>query len=282
LQNLFLMYLRLQLISQQNRNQPSPQYVAVDRGARPQGDARVEGSIYAPIAGNIQQTNPRHPQQAQYGQQPGYPSQSDGQQPGYGSQTQQIQTQVLPSGQTVYVTGPPSQYGYQTVQYNPHTQQHHIMHQSVPGGMYLNDQQQQQQFISVVPIQGGGGQFQGVGQGGGTFAYVQPNGQPIQGGMGQQTFILASQGPDGVPLAVAQVRSPGMDSPQQQGGVPHGGRGGGKEKGGKAPRGGKGAANTRRGGAGDSKHQAHTVSSPLLEEFRAKKNRDWTIFEMKG
>ena len=241
----------------------------VDRQARPQGEVRVQGSIYAPVAthaptpgGHPTAQGALHPQHAQFEQQTGFNTQT----------SQQVQTQILPSGHTVYVNAPPPQYQYATVQYHPHTQQHHIVHQTLPGGVHPNEQ-----YISVVPIQAGGTQVQGVAPGG-TYAYWQPDGQSVNNGMGQTLTIVNAHGPGGVPIAVARVGNAGIDSQPQQPGSQHGG-GRGKEKLGKGRRGG--ATNARRGAA-ESKHQPHSTSSPLLEEFRVKKNRDWTIVEIKG
>lgn len=254
---------------QPERSRPTPQYVAVDRGSRPpQGESRAQGSIYAPVP---QQSRPQplHPQPTQFEQPPGYTAQSP--------QVQHVQTQILPSGHTVYVNAPPPPYGYATVQYHPHSQQHHIVHQTVPASIPPHGEQ----YISVVPIQSAGAPVQGVGPGG-TFAYWQPDGQN-----GPQTVtIVNAHGPGGVPVAVTRVGNPTAESPrqqqqqqpqqqQQQQSSNHSGRG--KEKGGKSRRGG--STPSRRG---DTKHQANAICSPLLEEFKSKKNRDWTIFEIKG
>jgi hypothetical protein len=136
---------------------------------------------------------------------------------------------------------------------------------------------EQQQYISIVPIQGGGSQVQGVPPG--AYAYWQPNnGQPAGDGMAQTLTIVNAHGPGGIPLAMGRI-NPGMEPEPQQPATSHSGRG--KEKGGSKSRRGGGAPNVRRG-AVDPKHQPHSVGSPLLEEFRAKKNRDWTVFEIKG
>ena len=258
------------LIFQPERARPTPQYVPVDRQARQQGEPRVQGSIYAPVAthaptpgGPPTVHSALHTTQTQFEQQPGFNGQT----------SQTVQAQILPSGHMVYVNAPPPQHQYATVQYHPHTQQHHIVHQTVPGGAHPNEQ-----FISVVPIQAGGTQVQGVAPGG-TYAYWQPDGQPVNNGIGQTLTIVNAHGPGGVPIAVARVGNAGIESQPQQTGASHGGGGRGKEKTGKGRRGG--ATNARRGAA-ESKHQPHAASSPLLEEFRVKKNRDWTIVEIKG
>ena len=203
-------------------------------------------------------------------------------------QAQHVQAQVLPNGQTIYVNAPPPQYGYATVQYHPNGQQT-IIHQQVPGAMPPHGGEQQQ-YISVVPIQSHGGAVQGMGPGG-TYAYLQPDGQY---GMPQTVTIVQNpQGPGGVPVAVARVgnKTP-AESPRRQQSNSQGGRG--KEKfGGKGRRGGRGVdgsgsserqsqSSRRSGGGNESKPQSSASGSPLLEEFKAKKNRDWKIFEIKG
>lgn len=126
-----------------------------------------------------------------------------------------------------------------------------------------------EQYISVVPIQGGGAP-------GATYAYWQPEGG--QPGAPQTLTILNPHGPGGVPVAVTRVRNTGgVESPRQQQNTTHGGRG--KEKGGKGRRGG-GARGGR--GGGDAKQQTNSLCSPLLEEFKAKKIRDWRIYDIKG
>ena len=267
----------------QNRTRPSPQYIAVDRGSRPQGDNRVQGSIYAPVA---QQSRPQplHPQQSPLQQQSGFSTQPHIQaqlQPQMQSHVQSqvhpqvqphVQTQVLPSGHTVYVNAP-SPYGYATVQYHPHSQQqHHIVHQTVPSVIQGPNGEQ---YISVVPIQGAGGQVQSVGPGG-TYASWQADGQP---GAPQTLTILNAPGPGGVPVTVARVGNAtgNVESPPRpQANASHGGRN--KEKG----KGRRGGGNPGRRGGGDTKHQTNSVCSPLLEEFKAKKNRDWTVHDIKG
>ena len=220
------------------------------------------------MSNHTQPQNSHHPSQAQYVAQPGY-----------GPQTQHLQTQILPSGHTVYVNAPPHPYGYATVQYHPHAQQHHIVHQTVPAGLHPNEHQQ---YISVVPISGTQAQVQSVGPGG-TYAYWQPDGHTPGAGLGQTLTIVNAHGPGGVPLAVARVGNGGLESPQAQPGTPHAGRGG-KEKGagGRKAR-GTGVGAQARGRGGESKHQGgHSTSSPLLEDFKTKKIRDWAIYDIKG
>lgn len=169
----------------------------------------------------------------------------------------------------------------------------------------------QQQYISIVPIQSGGGHIQSVGPGG-TYTYWQPpdgHGQPG----GTQTVTILPPGANGVvPIALAHLNN-GVEPRQQhqshqqhprQTSAPSHQGGRGKEKSGKGRRGG-GTTSGRRsggGGGGGSEAKTHTTSSSttssnninkntstsavssasLLEEFKAKKNRDWTVNDVKS
>jgi len=239
---------------------PSPQYVAVDRGiGRQGGDGRPLNSIYAPVPQTARPQPQTVHQQAQFEQQ-------QPQQPGFGVQPSHIQTHlqthVLANGQTVYLNAPPPQYGYTTVQYHPHTQQHHIVHG--PNG---------EQYISVVPIQGGT-PIPGSGPAG-TFAYFHADGQP---GVPPTYTIVNSHIPGGSP--VTPIRNGNANAESHRATPPSRG----KEKGGRGRRGGGGAsggANSNRRGV-EPKSQSNSASSPLLETFKAKKNRDWTTLDIKG
>lgn len=215
-------------------------------------------------------------------------------------QSAQLQAQVLPSGHTVYINAPPqAQYGYATIQYHPTSQQHHIVHQPVPGSM--PPPSEQQQYISVVPIQGGAGHIQSVGPGG-TYTYWQPpdgHGQPG----GPQTVTILPPGANGVPAERAQMPN-GVEPRQQhqsqqqhprQATAPSHHAGRGKEKVGKGRRGGGGGTNAGRrggscgGGGGEAKshstnnnNSSTVTTASLLDEFKAKKNRDWTIHDAKS
>lgn len=233
----------------------------------------MQGSIYAPAAmqhpsGQLQSPPPPEVQQQIY----------------YGNRPQQVEmgTPVLTqSGQTVYLNAPSPQYGYATVQYHPH-QQPQIIRQQVAG------RGPHEQYVSVVPIQGGAPQLASIAgaPGGQTYAYWQPDagGAPLAV---PQVTIMNATGPGGAPIAVARIGNPQMEISHANGGY----AGRGKEKGGKGRRGGSGSGGggggggsstpTRRSGV-EAKHAPHSVSSPLLEEFRATKNRDWTVRDIEG
>lgn len=231
---------------------------------RPATDARSTNAIYAPLP------QPARPQPQTVHQQAQF-EQHQQQQPVFGVQPSHIQTHVqshiLPNGQTVYLNAPPPQFGYTTVQYHPHTQQHHIVHG--PNG---------EQYISVVPIQGSA-PVQGAGTGG-TYAYFHSDGQPA----GPPTYTIVNPH-----LPVANPSTPnrnGTVTPDSNRQTPPGR---GKEKGGRNRRGGgggggggggNGASNNRR--CAEPKSQSNSASSPLLENFKAKKNRDWTTLDIKG
>ena len=187
-------------------------------------------------------------------------------------QQMDLQTPVITQGgQTVYLNAPATPYGYATVQYHPHHQQAQIIRQSVPGRGHPHEQ-----FVSVVPIQGGAAQLASIAGSGQAYAYWQPDGGggPIAV---PQVTIMNATGPGGAPITVARIGNPQMDSPHAN--IAYGG-GRGKEKGGKGGRRGGGTPSSRRGG--EAKHSPHSSSSPLLEEFRATKSRDWTIRDIEG
>jgi pumilio RNA-binding family len=175
-------------------------------------------------------------------------------------QTQGLQAQVLPNGQTVYVTTSPSQQhtfgGFTTLQYpSHHQQQPQIIHQSIHGLQSHSDQ-----FVSVIPIQGGGQQV----------TYWQPGGvsqqQQQQHSMNTSSGIVT--GPGGTSLAMSSVNPQGFDQHLSLR----------REKGGRGRRGGGGGGRVR----GDSKSSTTIVTCPLLEEFRSSKSRDWTIRRIDG
>lgn len=235
-----------------------PQYVTLADPGLP-GEPRAQSSIYAPAVAHgghpVHRTGPQPEAQRQI-----Y----------YGGQPQQVdvQTPVLTqSGQTVYLNTPSAPYGYATVQYHPH-QQPQIIRQSVPGRGHPHEQ-----FVSVVPIQGGPPQLASIAGSGQTYAYWQPDGSGLA--VPQMTIVNAA-GPGGGPIAVARIGNPQMDAPHSNNGYREGGRG--KEKGRKGRR--DGGTPSRRGG--EAKHSPHSTSSPLLEEFRATKSRDWTIRDIEG
>lgn len=232
------------------------QYVTLQDHGRPAEPRGIHGGIYAP-AGMV-----GHPGMHRS------PSQSDPQQQFiYDGQPQHVQMQGTPvlaqNGQTVFLQAPGAPYGYATVQYHPHQQpqQPQIIRQQVPGRGHPGEQ-----YISVVPIQGGAAQV--IGGAGQQYAFWQPDGSL---GMPQVTIMNAT-GPGGAPMRVA-VANPQMEPAHGTNG--YGGRG--KDKGGKGRRGGP-PSNRR----GDGKHSPHSTSSPLLDEFRATKSRDWTVRDIEG
>jgi pumilio RNA-binding family len=167
-----------------------------------------------------------------------------------GMQINRLQGQVLSNGQAVYVnTGPTQQaYSYSTVQYqSPHHQHAQIVHHPISNG-------QQDQYVSVLPLQNGGTQM----------SYWQPSGMVQQQQVMFPTANLIALG--------NQMPSNGsLDSSlsyQMNNRL--------REKSGRGRR-GSGA----RGRGGDVKISVPTCSV-LLEEFRSAKSRDWTIRRIEG
>mmetsp|Transcript_8340 Transcript_8340/g.20595 ORF Transcript_8340/g.20595 Transcript_8340/m.20595 type:complete len:947 (+) Transcript_8340:483-3323(+) len=263
------------------QTRPIPQYASASIDI--QGEDNVQGSVYAPVTYH---PRPTRPQPLNPGQNPPF----DSQDPRYANpQSQQIpthvQTQVLPSGHTVYLNAaspPPQQYSYATIQYHSHPPQHHIVHQTVPGGI---PPPSNQQYISVVPVQGGGppGHVQNLDPGG-TYTYWQPPGGH-QGGPPTVTIVR----PGVVPMKATESQQQQQNKhKQRQGATPsHGSRG--KDKNGKGRRNNSrnGGGSTSGGGGGETKPQAtahhNNSNTTLLEDYKAKKNnRDWTVNDVKG
>lgn len=273
----------------------SPQYAhsSMDRS---QGEDNIQGSLYAPVTYHPRPTRPQPQSNGQH-----QPFDSPGGRYGSSPQQQQmpahVQTQVLPSGHTIYVNAaspPPPQYSYATIQYHPHPQQHHIMHQTVPGGA---PPPPNQQYISIVPVQQGGGppgHVQSANPRGGSYTYWQPpNGH--QNGPHTVTIVR----PGEVPMKVNEKMGCGANSKsgttesqqqhkqkQRPGASSHGGRG--KDKNGKGRR-NSGRNNGSNGGSGgvDTKPipaaNQNCSNNSLLEDYKTKKNnRDWTAFDVKG
>jgi len=280
---------------------PVPQYASeyapfaptsIDRA---QGDDNVQGSLYAPVAYHPRATRPQPQSTGRY-------SLFDSQGGRYGSPPQpqqmpaQVQTQVLPSGHTVYVNAsspPPPQYGYATIQYHQHPQQHHAVHHAVSGGI---PPPPSQQYISIVPLQQSGGpsgHVQSVNPRG-SYTYWQP---PDGHQSGQHTVKIVRPGV--IPMkaghqtgATNNSKIGAIESQQQhkhkqrQGASSHGGRG--KDKNAKGRR-NSGRNNSGTGGSGgiETRHipAVHHINSnnSLLEDYKVKKNnRDWTVFDVKG
>jgi len=236
---------------------------------------------YAPVAYHPTPTRPRSQSAGQHSPSRfgNSPQQQQQQIPAH------VQTQVLPSGHTVYVNAaspPPSQYSYATIQYHQHPQ--HIVHQTVPGGV---PPPPNQQYISIVPVQGGGppSHVQGIDPRGGSYTYWQP-----------------PDGHQGGPHTVTIVR-PGvvpMKGAPQLGGA-HGSKSGSGESQHKHKQKQRGASSSRKdkakgqrssgrnksgdGGSGGETKQApaSSANNSLLEDYKAKKNnRDWTVLDIKG
>mmetsp|Transcript_12708 Transcript_12708/g.32015 ORF Transcript_12708/g.32015 Transcript_12708/m.32015 type:complete len:923 (+) Transcript_12708:475-3243(+) len=257
-------------------SRPVPQYAPVAYHPRP--------TPSRPTPSRPMPTRPR-PQSA--GKHPPFDSQGGR----YGSSPQQVpmpahvQTQVLPSGQTVYVNAgsppPPQGYSYATIQYHQHPQHtQHIVHQQVPGGVPGGvPLPPGQQYISIVPAQGGGqpGHVQSIDPRGGSYTYWQPpNGH--QGGPQMVTIVR----PGAVPM---KGKSGGTDSHKHKS----------KHKTGSSSRkdkNGKGKHSSRSNGGSGGSGGAETKPPPatnasekhsLLEDYKAKKNKsDWTVSDIKG
>jgi pumilio RNA-binding family len=199
-------------------------------------------TVYVNVPNAHTPTPPPPPQQASYGYQTTPPPAP--QQPSYGYQTTSPPASQQPS------------YGYQTLQYHP--QQPQVIQPPLPRTSY----REEQQYVSVVPVQGGGGS---------QVAYWQTEVSPPGHSLGPAaTIVNPSGGQSGMSTGGT---SHGMEAqrPNQQ----YGGRARGEGKGGRGRKGG----GARRG---DSKTAAHPASSHILEEFRLTKNRDWTMRQIEG
>eukprot|EP00529_Nitzschia_sp_RCC80_P008620 CAMPEP_0113483310 /NCGR_PEP_ID=MMETSP0014_2-20120614/23368_1 /TAXON_ID=2857 /ORGANISM="Nitzschia sp." /LENGTH=1146 /DNA_ID=CAMNT_0000376853 /DNA_START=282 /DNA_END=3722 /DNA_ORIENTATION=- /assembly_acc=CAM_ASM_000159 len=294
---------------QPDNNRLPPEYALQQN----EDSSHVQASQYAPSQANFQPSRPRPLRPGQHAP----PAQFDQNGTVFGGSQQQnhIQVHVLPNGQTVYVHSQPPQ-GYPTNQFHPQQQQQMPQRQqqyaanTFSNGMPL--QNDQQQYVSVVPIQRNGSPP------GGSYAYV-PHPNDSYGGPRQPvTFIPGGNGNDnGLPVRVTnagqsyppqpqvQQRQTQQRKPQQQQpmtGSPSGSGGrGAKEKPGRGNRRGGGVATAnvanpsqRRSGGNDSRtsaqngngsptHNDVVSAQSLLEEFKAKKHsRDWTIKEIKG
>ena len=260
---------------QTQQARPIPQYA-------PGSPQYAHTSIDRPVAYHPRPTRPQ-PQSA--GQHPPFDSQGGR----YGNPPQQqqmpahVQTQVLPSGHAVYVNAaspPPPQYSYATIQYHQHPQQHHIVHQTVSGGA---PPPPNQQYISIVPVQQGGGPSGHVQtiDPRGSYTYWQP---PEGHGNGPHTVTIVRPGV--VPMKVNQQTKSGTESQHKQ--KQRQTSGGRKDKNGKGRRNSGRISNNSGGSSGvetkpiAAAHHGNSNNS-LLEEYKAKKNnRDWTVFDIKG
>lgn len=226
-----------------------------------------QGPVYQQTQQHIlmqqQQQQRQSPPQAQIlpmdgQQQRVYYSQGDQQRNMHSPQQQQQQQQVqqiitTASGQTVYVSAPvqsQANYGYAAVQYHQGPTGGHQQTQIIQGIVGGNEQ-----YVSVLPVSGNTPQL----------SYWQQDAQSLTGPtvammQGQQIAVQRS----GVALDHGLVQS----GQQQQF------RGGLEAKQG---RGGRGGRSSRRPDA-----KGHAPCTPLLAEFRATKNRDWSIHQIVG
>jgi pumilio RNA-binding family len=234
--------------------QVSPRY----RQASPI-EATQQGTMYiqAPQQPNIHVNTGRQQQQQQQiflGGHATSAAQSNGSQ-AQAIQLQGLQVQVLPNGQTVYVsTTPPLQqtYGNNAVLFQSpqNQQQHQNIRQHAAGG-------QREEYVSLIPIQRGNQQL----------AYWQ------QSESAQLHSLYPTNGlisPGSTPIIVGVDN--GHDSSDSGQHYHAGGRS-------RDPKNGRGRRGSVRG-RGDPK--SLTSSSMLLEEFRTSKSRDWTIRRIEG
>ena len=163
----------------------------------------------------------------------------------------------------VYVNAPAQQsrYGYTTVRYHTQGPQTQVIHSPSiqPGLQAANDP-----FVSVVPVQGGP-----------QIAYWQAEQQQQQQALGSQMSIVNQHpGHPGSSVHVNRLSQQPLESASHHShGSAYGRPRGGDNKAGRGRRGGR---------RGDSKGGAHMVVSPLLEEFRASRVRDWTMYHIEG
>jgi hypothetical protein len=213
-------------------------------------DARSQTSIYAQTSPAVCSQPQLHQQHASF--------EPNHQQPhvfGVQPQIQYVQTHLLPTGQTIYVNVPsPQQYGHPPIHYQQVLQQ-------VPTGLGPNGEQ----FISVMPM----------GQAGPTstpnYSYLAPDGQSLVG----PTYVITAQQQqqqqqqEKMRSTASPNRGHGTIDSQRH--TQTGGRGT-KEKAGRGKR-----STLRR-----EPKSPPIVVSPLLETFKAKKNRNWTLFDITG
>lgn len=182
-----------------------------------------------------------------------------------------VQAQILPSGQTVYVSSAPP-YGYTTLQYHPaatapHPHQPHPSLQGAPPG---------HEYMSVVPIQAGPA---------GQVYWQHQSDVPTGAGHGLAPAMAVINTRGGT-RAMSMPRGSPAPLETSPGGGRHGRTRGTRspnEKGGRGRRGGGGNTGRRGGADSHSKHSTGVAAgSPLLEEFRASKHRDWTMVDIRG
>lgn len=306
---------------QSNRSRSYPQYVAVsdhqytggaqwvqNSNVNNAGGRAQQGSIYAPITPNLQHHALTEHQSMYYGGHHHHRQPSPA-----GLEIQQgpaVPSAVIQSGQNLYVNHPPphpTPYGYTTVQYHHHpaaTAQ--ILRPSMNGRGQQQHHIGEQQFISVVPIQSTAGHHAattaqlGIGAGGQALFWHPATGEATSGPTAGTAMLpsvallnthhgAAAVGNQPIALTgIGNIDVPHRHRTNQNNFYGRGGRdksGRGRRGGGRGDgSGGRGNGNSKRGGSDPKQYSNHhtAVSSPLLEEFRATKNRDWVICNITG
>ena len=186
-----------------------------------------------------------------YYQQAPQPTQQ--QQPTLEVQGQRLQAQMLPNGQTVYVQAPTQQ--TQSMGYASTMQ---FASAGAPAPTTQLYQRGDGQYVSVVPVQPSPSQPMTFWQADGT--------------QGQTVIVTGSAGggmtanlPQSMMHSGRDTISPGLVGGRQ-------GRGGGR----------RGRNDRHSGRRGDGKGGSAGMSSPILEEFRSNKNRQWTVAHIEG
>ena len=212
-----------------------------------------------------------------------YTSAPTGQQQRVEVQGSGIQAQMLQGSgghHSVYVgtaATPQPTYGYTTIQYTPSPPppQQQSQHQT----SQIIQTATGEQYVSIVPVHRDSG--------GSQMTYWQPDiVTQAQGPGGQITFMNVA-GPGGGPIAVSRGGTisgrgghdlHGRNQHHHHSQHPQNATVGRmRERNGRGRRGG--AGNSRRA---DSKNAGSSSTSPLLDEFRVMKNRDWTMHQIIG
>jgi pumilio RNA-binding family len=177
---------------------------------------------------------------------------------------QMISRHAVQPGQTVYVNSPtahPGQYGYTTLQYhapNGQSQPTQVIHHQSMQHRKMQSSVHNDQYIAVVSIPQGGGQQPPI--------YWEADQQL---GMGQSVALLHPSSSSSV--AVNRISQASQGRGYGNSNYGRGGRGGDK--------GGRGKRGARRG---DPNIPTMVANSPVLEEFRTAKVRDWTMYQIEG
>eukprot|EP00543_Licmophora_paradoxa_P007645 CAMPEP_0202456796 /NCGR_PEP_ID=MMETSP1360-20130828/13967_1 /ASSEMBLY_ACC=CAM_ASM_000848 /TAXON_ID=515479 /ORGANISM="Licmophora paradoxa, Strain CCMP2313" /LENGTH=969 /DNA_ID=CAMNT_0049076711 /DNA_START=77 /DNA_END=2986 /DNA_ORIENTATION=+ len=164
------------------------------------------------------------------------------------------QMHILPTGQTVYVNTPP--YGYATVQY----------HTGAPPsqGQMVSSHHSHPEFVSVLPVQPNG-----------QVAYWQ---HPEMQNVAQTVIMNPHAGPA---VGIPRIGAPNMDPRPTSNKVR------GADAASRSPKSRNNSSKRNSGTSANRREEsrnkaASATSSPLLEEFRATKNRDWTMEDIEG